>query len=149
MNVAPFHVSLSAMSGHDIDRVFYDGHCGLCHGTVRFLLRRDAAGVFRFAPLQGPTFAETVPADVRAALPDSLVVVRADGELLLRSTATVHMLRRLGGGWRALGAAFGLVPAVLRDALYDLVARVRLRVFGTKDDTCPLVPRELAQRFDP
>ena len=33
--------------------MFYDGVCALCNRTVTFLLERDRAGVFRFAPLQG------------------------------------------------------------------------------------------------
>ena len=36
------------------DQVFYDGHCGLCHRTVLFLLTRDRDGaLFRFGPLFG------------------------------------------------------------------------------------------------
>jgi predicted DCC family thiol-disulfide oxidoreductase YuxK len=135
--------------GRETDRVFYDGHCGLCHGTVKFLLARDRDALFRFAPLQGPTFAGLVGAEERAGLPDSLVVVRADGTQLLRSDGIVHLLKRLGGGWRVLGGALGIVPAALRDAGYDLLARVRLRVFGTKDEACPRIPPELASRFDP
>jgi predicted DCC family thiol-disulfide oxidoreductase YuxK len=30
-----------------------DGGCGLCHGLVRFVLVRDAGGLFHFASLQG------------------------------------------------------------------------------------------------
>ena len=43
---------------------------------VRFILavERDSP-VFRFAPLQGALFAERVPPEQRAQLPDSLVVV--------------------------------------------------------------------------
>jgi predicted DCC family thiol-disulfide oxidoreductase YuxK len=41
--------------------VFYDGHCGLCHGFIRFLLARDPGGEkFDFAPLQGSFFATVV-----------------------------------------------------------------------------------------
>ena len=37
--------------------VFYDGRCGLCHHSVRFLLARDRDGaLFRYAPLFGETF---------------------------------------------------------------------------------------------
>ena len=32
--------------------VLFDGVCHLCSGTVRFLLRHDARGRLRFAPLQ-------------------------------------------------------------------------------------------------
>ena len=149
MNCAAFRGSLAAMDGRAIDRVFYDGHCGLCHGTVKFLVARDPEAHFRFAPLDGPTFAALAAEAGRSELPDSLVVVRADGAWLFRSEATVHVLERLGGVWRGLGRALGLVPTALRDAGYDLVARVRRRLFGTPSDACPQLPPELAARFDP
>ena len=129
--------------------LFYDGDCGLCHRSVRFVAAADRAGRFRFAPLGGETFRALVPADARAPLPDSIVVRRADGALLARSEATLHVLRRLGGRWRALAAALALVPRGLRDAGYDFVARRRARWFARPADACPIVPPHLRARFAP
>ena len=132
------------------ETLFYDGHCALCHGTVKFVIKRDRTGTtFRFAPLQGETFQALVPAEQRAGLPDSIVIRTADGMLLARSDAIVRILRRLGGGWRILGAILAAIPRGLRDAVYDFVARIRYRVFGKRDDLCPIVPPALRQRFDP
>lgn len=131
-------------------RVFYDGHCGLCHGAVRFLLARDRDGSrFRYAPLQGETFATLVPEGARAALPDSVVVLADRGELLTRSAGVIALLESLGGGWRTIAAAARLVPRPLADAAYDLVARVRKSLFAAPADVCPMMPPELRARFDP
>ena len=128
--------------------LFYDGGCGLCHRAVRFILWADPEGrAFRFAPLGGVTFQAQVPASERAHLPDSLVVRTAEGGLLTRSAGVLHILRRLGGGWRVLAALFGLVPRPLRDAAYDFVARIRLRLFARPEDACPVVPPALRGRF--
>jgi predicted DCC family thiol-disulfide oxidoreductase YuxK len=130
--------------------LFYDGHCGLCHRAVKFVLKHDRSGrTFRFAPLQGATFAARVAMERRAGLPDSVVVQTRDGALLVRSNAFLHILRRLGGGWAVLAALLGVIPRGLRDLVYDLVARIRYRVFGRRDDVCPIVPPELRARFDP
>jgi len=130
--------------------LFYDGHCALCHRAVKFVLKHDPSGnAFRFAPLQGATFQSRVPASRRAGLPDSVVVLTADGTLLVRSTAFLHILRRLGGAWKALGGALGLIPRPVRDMVYDFIARIRYRVFGTRDDLCPVVQPDLRGRFDP
>lgn len=130
--------------------LFYDGHCGLCHRTVKFVLKRDRAGnAFRFAPLQGQTFQRLVPPEQRAGLPDSIVVRREDGVLLARSDAFIYILRRLGEGWRAPAAILRVIPRPVRDAVYDLVARIRYGVFGRRDDLCPIVPADLRARFDP
>jgi len=133
-----------------IDYLFYDGHCGLCHRTVRFSLNHDSSGkYFRFAPLQGPTFEQRVPDSQRTQLPDSIIVQTSDGRLLVRSSAILHILRRLGGGWQIVAAVMAIVPRPVRDAAYDLIARIRYSVFGKRDELCPLVPTHLRARFDP
>jgi predicted DCC family thiol-disulfide oxidoreductase YuxK len=142
LNVPPF--------AEKTETLFYDGHCALCHGTVQFVLERDRTGAaFRFAPLQGETFQAQVPTEQRAGLPDSIVIRTADGSLLARSDAVVRILQRLGGGWRILASILALIPRGLRDAVYDFIARVRYRVFGKREDLCPIVPPDLRGRFDP
>jgi predicted DCC family thiol-disulfide oxidoreductase YuxK len=129
--------------------LFYDGGCGLCHRAVRFVLWADRAECFEFAPLQGATFRRQVPEPERAGLPDSIVLRSPDGRLLVRSDAVLHVMQRLGGLWAPLARLGRLVPRFIRDAVYDFVARVRLRLFDKPDDYCPLVPRELRRRFRP
>ena len=111
------------------EMLFYDGHCALCHRSVKFVLKHDRSGkLFRFAPLQGPTFEARVPAERRAGLPDSVVVLTNDGALLVRSDAFLHVLRQLGGGWRVLAAVIGVIPRALHDAAYDFIARALPRL---------------------
>lgn len=132
------------------ETLFYDGHCGLCHRAVKFVLRHDPEGAaFRFAPLQGPTFQAAVPTAQRAALPDSMAVRTLDGRLLLKSEAWLHIMRRLGGIWKLIGSVCSIVPRFIRDWGYDFVAAVRFRIFGRRDDLCPLVPPALRNRFLP
>ncbi len=130
--------------------LFYDGHCGLCHGFVQFVVKSDHAGTaFRFAPLQGTTFETLVSAERRAQLPDSIVVLTREGNLLARSDAVVYVLRRLGGGWKIAAGALAVIPRALRDAGYNFVARIRYSIFGKRDDLCPIMPPDLRARFDP
>ena len=130
--------------------LFYDGGCGLCHRAVRFVLRADREGrAFRFAPLGGRTFDELVLPAVRAGLPDSIVLRTAEGALLTRSAAALHVLRRLGGGWRWAAGLLSAVPRGVRDAGYDFVARIRFRLFARPEDSCPVVPAPLRGRFLP
>ncbi|HTU23350.1 MAG TPA: DCC1-like thiol-disulfide oxidoreductase family protein [Gemmataceae bacterium] len=132
------------------ERIFYDGHCGLCQRSVRLILAEDAtAAAFRFAPLQGETFAALLTEKERAALPLSLVVRTEKGTLLTRSAGVLHILRRLGGAWRLLAGVLVLLPAALRDRLYDGVAAIRLHLFAQPTELCPLMPPSLRARFDP
>lgn len=129
------------------DLVFFDGQCGLCHGAIRFLLAEDRAdgGSFRFAPLEGDTAKDALKSVTN--LPDSIVVQRADGSVLTRSTAVLYLMQRLGGAWHVLAFFGGFIPRSLRDLVYDGVARVRRHLFAKPSDACPLLPVELRKRF--
>jgi predicted DCC family thiol-disulfide oxidoreductase YuxK len=137
-------------AGASTERVYYDGQCGLCQRSVRLILAEDATGnAFRFAPLQGETFQALVAPKAREALPLSLVVQSETGALLTRSSGVLHILRRLGGVWRLLAGLLVLLPASLRDRIYDGVARIRHKLFAEPAELCPLMPPALRSRFDP
>jgi predicted DCC family thiol-disulfide oxidoreductase YuxK len=132
------------------DLLFYDGSCGLCHRSVRFAIARDREGSrFRYAPLGGPTYQAAFSAEVRAELPDSIVLRTADGRTLTRSAAILHIAERVGGPWRTLSRLVSLMPRWLLDLGYNAVARVRYRLFARPETACPLLPAELGQRFLP
>ena len=105
---------------------------------------------FRFAPLQGETFkARDFHENRRATLPDSMIVETSEGCLLLRSDAWIHILRRLGGGWRVTATIMSVFPRPVRDFAYDFIASIRYRIFRRRDDLCPIVPPDIRIRFDP
>lgn len=136
------------MSAHDL--VFYDGGCGLCHRAVKFFVRRDSDGSrFRFAPLGGTTFAAEIDEEVARDLPDSIVVVTAAGDVIVRSRAALHLFRRLGFGWRVIGGILSIFPRVLLDAGYDFIASIRFSLFKRPSEACPILPPELRNRFLP
>lgn len=128
--------------------VFYDGHCPLCHGTVRFLLARDRGGHFHFAPLQGPTAERVLGA--AAADSDTVVLVRdpeGSPRRFERAAAVAEMLRDLPRPWPWVGAMLGALPRRLADWGYRQVAR-RRTLLG-RYDTCPLPAPEHRARFRP
>ncbi len=128
--------------------IFFDGHCGLCHGLVRFILGEDlSAQSFSFAPLQGEFIRRTVQEDVRAKLPDSLVVIDEKNAVLTRSTAVIYVMKRLGGLWFLAAVLLRLMPRALRDPGYNAVASVRKKIFGASQNLCPLVPEAWRARF--
>ena len=127
--------------------LFYDGTCGLCHSTVRWILAEDSAERVRFAPLQGETFVSSVPAELRGTLPDSVVLQRADGTLAVRSRAVLELMGGLGGLWGAIAWVSGVIPAPIADLAYDLVARQRRKLWARPNDLCPLLPPQHTGRF--
>lgn len=144
----PLWVPAGGLDREGADWLFYDGHCGLCHGAVRFVLAEDHTGAaFVFAPLQSRTFESEVDAKARAALPDSVIVKTPDGKLLARSAAVLHVLERMGGCWRILARLARPFPRFFADALYDLAALLRRRLFTAPQEVCPVPPGPLRARF--
>jgi predicted DCC family thiol-disulfide oxidoreductase YuxK len=131
-------------------RVYFDGGCGTCRRFVRFALAEaPEAAAFRFAPLSGETFRARVPPARRDGLPDSLVVEDGSGRLTVRGDAVLLVLERCGGLWRVLAAAARVVPAALRDGIYDVLARARRARLAPAAASCPVPSREALARFDP
>lgn len=125
--------------------ILFDGICNFCCFWVRFLIPRDPAKQFRFAALQS---AAGQAALARLGLPadalTTMVVIEGD-RAYTQSSAALQIARRLGGLWAWLGI-FRIVPAPLRDAVYDVIARHRYRWFGRQAD-CLVPTPELRERF--
>jgi predicted DCC family thiol-disulfide oxidoreductase YuxK len=126
--------------------VLYDGQCGLCHRSVRWLLRRDG-GRLRYAPLQGPTAAELRRRFPQIPMTLESVVLIDEERAWLRSRAFLHAARYLDRPWR-WAYALRWLPAAILDPLYRVIARYRYRWFGHYDE-CRLPSEPDRRRFLP
>jgi predicted DCC family thiol-disulfide oxidoreductase YuxK len=112
----------------DDDVILYDGVCVFCSRWIRFVARRDVARRFRFTAIQsgyGTRLAQAFGIDPDD--PDTNAVIHR-GEALFKSDAALTVLSNLPGWKWARGLR--AVPKPLRDAVYNLVARNRYRIFG-------------------
>jgi len=131
--------------------LLFDGECGLCAKSVRWVLRHertDRTGPpMWLAPLQG-----TTAAALRALHPsipltvDTVVYVDA-GRAHLRSKAFLHLARHLRRPWRWL-YALRWFPGFVPDLGYRVIARFRIRIWG-KADACALPTAEDRARLLP
>jgi predicted DCC family thiol-disulfide oxidoreductase YuxK len=121
----------------------FDGVCVLCSSGVRWLIRRDPAGRFRFATAQS-ALGRAIYAHYGLDF-DETYLLLDEGCLYVKSDGYLRIAAILGGAWRGLGAITRFVPRAVRDAAYDVVARHRYRWFG-KTDYCAIIPEELRDR---
>lgn len=127
--------------------VLYDGTCGLCARSVRWILRHESDHELRFAPIQG----ETTEA-LRAKYPnipqtvDSVILIEG-GKAHLRSKAFLYLGRHLRAPWRWI-YAFRWLPGFVLNGFYRVVAALRYRMFG-RVDACELPSPENRARFLP
>jgi len=124
--------------------ILFDGECAFCEGAVRFIARRDG-GHFRFGASQSPSAAGLLARfGVTREAARSIILIE-DGQLFLRSTASLKIAGRLSAPWR--WAAWLLwLPRPLRDAAYNLVAAVRRRIAGVSN-ACEVPPPEIRARM--
>ncbi|MCX8072193.1 MAG: DUF393 domain-containing protein [Candidatus Binatia bacterium] len=129
--------------------VFYDGECGLCQRSVRWLLDHDPYQRLVFAPLQGATAARLraalVPLPQQLESVAVLIQTEAGRRVLLRTEALLALceILELRPWWARLLRS---VPRWFADLGYRLVAHTRYRVFG-RATICPWRDASEAQRF--
>src|SRR4051794_10984556 len=100
--------------------VLFDGVCRFCDASVNFIIDHDPAGRVRFAALQSEA-GQALLRKFGLATEDFDTLILVEGERFSsRSTAALRLASHLGGWWRYL-AALLLMPAFLRDPLYDLL----------------------------
>lgn len=137
---------MASVPGDPRPLVLFDGVCNVCNGIVRFVIARDAApGRVRFAALQSDAGQALLR---RHGLPtddfESFVFVEGD-RAFRRSTAALRLFRLLGFPWSLLWLLV-VVPAPVRDAVYDWFARRRYGWFG-KRDQCMVPTPDVRARF--
>ncbi len=125
--------------------ILFDGVCNVCNGFVTFILPRDHRNQFQFGSLQSRTAAEVLRNFPLAPRDVSTVILIEEGKLFTRSAAVLRIARKLGGLW-SLAYPFIVIPAFIRDGLYDLVARHRYRIFG-KREACMIPKPEWKDKF--
>jgi len=81
------------------DVVIYDGSCGLCRGTVRWLDRLDRGGRLAFLPLQDDRVARRYPDLTLRELQKHVHVVDTRGRRRKGAGAVRYLARRLPALW--------------------------------------------------
>lgn len=126
--------------------LLFDGVCHMCQASVQFVIRNDASQRICFASLQSD-IARRLLAEHGYDASQLKSVVFIDGQTLYtKSDALLRLGKRMGGGWRALSTLGLLIPRLIRDPLYEWVARNRYRWFG-KSEQCLLPTPETRARF--
>lgn len=136
------------MSERPTIRVLFDGECGLCARTVRFLFAREATARFVFTPMMSPlgqTLARGIGLD--PADPSSFAAILPGGEARIASRGMFRLLMHCRNPWPAFAVLAGALPVRLTDAVYGAVARRRIRFFG-RSDICQRPEPGLASRLE-
>lgn len=136
MNQLPKHKKL----------ILFDGVCNLCNSSVQYVIKHDKKNTFMFAPLQGKTGQDIISKyNIDTAKTDSILLYSEDKGLKVKSTAALYIAKDLGFP-SALLALFLIVPAFIRNWVYDFIAKNRYKWYGKKE-ACMIPTPELKSKF--
>jgi predicted DCC family thiol-disulfide oxidoreductase YuxK len=125
--------------------IIFDGMCVLCSGFARFVLTHDQRGRLRLLAAQTPLGAALYDHFGLKRTTYETYVLLEDGRALLKSDAALRILSLMGLPWSLTGVCY-VAPRFMRDAVYDWIARNRLRWFGVRE-TCFAPSAADAERF--
>ena len=125
--------------------ILFDGICNFCNASVQFVIKRDAAGYFKYAPLQGQTGQRILAENKRPVNDFDSFILYEQGRIYQKSTAALRVARKLNGFWPLL-YVFIIVSPFIRNFFYGIIAKNRYKLFGKKDD-CMIPSPEIRSRF--
>ncbi len=125
--------------------ILFDGVCNFCNAAINFVIDRDTKKRFVFASLQSDTGKHLMKEHrIDTNSLESVILIKPT-KVYQKSGAVLEISRHLNGLWPAL-YIFKLVPAPIRNFLYDQFARKRYQLFG-KADSCRMPTPDLKARF--
>lgn len=124
--------------------ILFDDECIFCNQAVHFILNRDHRELFYFVALESEKGKElkekfSLPPDV-----DSFFLIK-NNQVYDRSTAALHVCKDLQGPIQML-SIFLFVPQLIRDAVYNVIAKNRYRISRNLSE-CKLPSKEQRKRF--
>jgi predicted DCC family thiol-disulfide oxidoreductase YuxK len=126
--------------------ILFDGVCNLCDSLLQFVIHHDKKDVFRFVALQSTLGQEIVNhIGIQNKNIDSIILYVPGVAYYYKSSAALEIARELGGFFH-LGTIFKIIPTVLRNHIYDYVAKNRYSWYGKKA-SCMIPTPELKSKF--
>jgi predicted DCC family thiol-disulfide oxidoreductase YuxK len=124
--------------------ILFDGECNFCNFAVQFIIKRDKKALFRFASIESNAGKEILKAFNVSKNIDSVILVE-NNKCYYKSSAVFRICKKLNGAWKLLYCLI-LLPRLLRDYFYSIIAANRYKWFGKKDH-CMIPSPEIRKRF--
>ena len=105
--------------------ILFDGVCNLCNASVRFVVRHDPIGIFRFAPQQSAIGQVMIEKHLSSSGQLSSLILITGDTVYTESSAILEICARLAPPWSWIAQLLRLMPRRLRDTCYRFVVRNR------------------------
>ncbi|WP_291104055.1 MULTISPECIES: thiol-disulfide oxidoreductase DCC family protein [unclassified Flavobacterium] len=126
--------------------ILFDGVCNLCDSAVHFVIKHDTKDVFRFVALQSDLGQQILKhIGINPMNIDSIILYQPGIAYYYKSQAALEIAKSLGG-FLHFGTIFRIIPAGIRNHLYDYIAKNRYKWYGKKE-SCMIPTKESESRF--
>lgn len=126
--------------------ILFDGVCNLCNASVQFVIKHDKKDLFRFVALQsdlGKEIIKHIGIDQKNI--DSVILYEPGVAYYYKSSAALEIAKHLGVFFN-FATLFRIIPAFLRNPIYDYIAKNRYEWYG-KNESCMIPTAELKSKF--
>lgn len=125
--------------------ILFDGVCNFCNSAVNFTIKRNSKSTIMFAAMQSDA-GQVLLKKYNLSLTDlqSFIFIE-HGIVYKQSTGALKVCRHLRGLW-PLCYHLIIVPKLIRDGIYNWVAKNRYKWFGIRK-VCMIPTAEIKSRF--
>jgi predicted DCC family thiol-disulfide oxidoreductase YuxK len=113
--------------------ILYDGVCNFCIAVIDFVKRKDKKNIFLSMPIQSQEARAILRSHNEKFISLQTVYFIEDGKVYKKSKAVFKILRHLSFPWKIF-SWFRVFPVFFTDAVYNVVARYRYKVFGKREE---------------
>lgn len=125
--------------------ILFDGVCNLCNNSVQYVIKRDQKNTYLFAPLQSKVGQQIIEQFQIDTVKTDSILLYTNGKLYSKSTAALKVAATLGFPTNIL-SIFIVIPAFIRNWVYDFIAKNRYKWYGKKE-ACMIPTPELKSKF--
>ena len=126
--------------------ILFDGVCNLCNASVQYVIKHDQKDQFRYTALQSDIGKRIMKKyNIDRSTMDSILLYSPENGISYKSTAALKIASKLGFP-RNVMSVFLIIPAFIRNGVYDYIARNRYKWYGKKEE-CMIPTAELKSKF--
>jgi len=118
--------------------ILFDSKCNLCSKTVKRVMKLDKNKLFTFIS-NNSEFGQNIikKNNLNFITTETIVLFTTEEEFLIKSDAAISIAVKLNPLFVIFNLLF-VIPKVIRDKVYDYVAKNRYKWFG-ENDNCEII----------
>ena len=125
--------------------IFYDGVCNMCNSFVNTIISLDKKNQLFFSPLNGKIAKKLLNEHSEKIKNIDSVIFYSHSKISVKSKAVIDIINSLGSLYKII-SILNIIPSLLLDYIYDLVAKNRYSWFGKKS-RCPMPDKKIVSQF--